>query len=104
ATPDALRFLLSEQERIQSLRESLLTTEAQATPSPPIYVAIGPEGGWTPIELITFADSGWQSVSLGSHILRTETAAIVAAGVMMTWWSDSENAASGESPRAIECS
>ena len=48
AVPDALRFLLSEQERIQSLRESLLTTGVQATSSGSIHIAIGPEGGWTP--------------------------------------------------------
>ena len=84
--PDALRFLLSEQERIQSLRESLLTIGAQATLPGTIYAAIGPEGGWTPGELAAFAESGWRSVSLGPHILRTETAAIVVASVVSTWW------------------
>ena len=85
--PDALRLLLSEQERTQSLRESLLATGMQATLPGAIYAAIGPEGGWTSAELAIFAESGWRSVSLGPRILRTETAAIAVASVVSTWWS-----------------
>lgn len=96
--PDTLRFLLSERERVQSLKESLLTTDAQATLSSPMYAVIGPEGGWTPNELAIFAESGWRSVSLGPHILRTETAAIVVASVVSAWWWDSKNDASASLP------
>ena len=41
-------------------------------------VLVGPEGGWTPDEL-----AGADTVALGAHVLRAETAAI-AAGVLMT--------------------
>src|SRR5262249_4480464 len=41
-------------------------------------MAIGPEGGWSPAELAMAADR----VSLGEHVLRVETAAIVAATLM----------------------
>ena len=41
-------------------------------------IAIGPEGGWSPAELVQAADR----VSLGEHVLRVETAAIVAATLM----------------------
>ena len=68
-----LRLVLSEQERVQSLRASL---DAALEPRENIYAAIGPEGGWTETELSTFAERGWQSVSLGPRILRAETAAI----------------------------
>ncbi len=85
--PEALRLLLSEQERTQSLWESLMTTGAQTTATAAIYAAIGPEGGWTPAELSSFADAGWRSVSMGPHILRTETAAIAVASVVSAWWS-----------------
>ena len=44
---NALRLLLSEQERTQSLWESLMTTVRDAAASREIYAAIGPEGGWT---------------------------------------------------------
>jgi 16S rRNA (uracil1498-N3)-methyltransferase len=84
---NALRFLLSERERSQSLWESLMTTEAAARSSGDICVAIGPEGGWTAAELSNFAESGWRSVSLGPNILRTETAAIVTASLLRAWWN-----------------
>ena len=43
-------------------------------------VAIGPEGGWSPTELALAADR----VSLGPHVLRVETAAVVAAALMVS--------------------
>ncbi len=39
-----------------------------------IYFLIGPEGGFSPLEAEKAAENGWQSVSLGKRILRTETA------------------------------
>jgi 16S rRNA (uracil1498-N3)-methyltransferase len=85
---NALRFFLSEQERTQSLWESLMTTDRNATASQEIYTAIGPEGGWTSTEISGFADAGWQSVGLGPNILRTETAAIAVASLIGAWWND----------------
>ncbi len=84
---NALRLLLSEQERAQSLWESLMTTGRDATALREIYAAIGPEGGWTPTELSSFAESGWQSVSLGPNILRTETTAIAVGSLVSAWWN-----------------
>jgi 16S rRNA (uracil1498-N3)-methyltransferase len=43
-------------------------------------VAIGPEGGWAPAELALAADT----VSLGDTILRVETAAVVAATLLVS--------------------
>ena len=42
-------------------------------------IAVGPEGGWSPAELALAADR----VSLGPHVLRVETAAVVAATLMV---------------------
>lgn len=44
-------------------------------------IAIGPEGGWTEDELAIFHSARWKSASLGSTILRAETAAIAAVAV-----------------------
>jgi 16S rRNA (uracil1498-N3)-methyltransferase len=53
-----------------------------------ITVATGPEGGWTEAERSAAANGGWTPVSLGPQILRAETAAITAAGLLMhAWWS-----------------
>jgi 16S rRNA (uracil1498-N3)-methyltransferase len=45
---------------------------------------VGPEGGWTPDELQSFQQAGWVSASLGSTILRAETAAIAATAVLVS--------------------
>ena len=63
----------------------VLPTVAAAEPgAPPLaaehtMVAIGPEGGWSPAELAAAATT----VSIGSTVLRVETAAIVAAARMI---------------------
>jgi 16S rRNA (uracil1498-N3)-methyltransferase len=44
-----------------------------------ITFAIGPEGGFTPAEVTAACEAGWRRVSLGSSILRIETAAIALA-------------------------
>jgi len=68
------RVLLAETERQASLKDFFLQDGSVA-------LAIGPEGGWTEDELKMFADAGWSSASLGSTILRAETAAIAALAI-----------------------
>jgi 16S rRNA (uracil1498-N3)-methyltransferase len=72
------RLVLSEMEDELSLKPAL------AKCSPPITLAIGPEGGWTSEELELFQASGWISASLGNTILRAETAAIAATAIVMS--------------------
>lgn len=45
----------------------------------PIWVAIGPEGGWTQDEEAAFELAGFNPVFLGTNVLRAETAAIACA-------------------------
>jgi 16S rRNA (uracil1498-N3)-methyltransferase len=71
------RIILSETEGGLSLKAAL--SECQ----PPLALALGPEGGWTPEEIQILHDAGWKSASLGSTILRAETAAIAAVAVVM---------------------
>lgn len=71
------RIVLSEAEEAVSLKASLKRCEA------PIMLAFGPEGGWTQEELDSFRAAGWVSASLGSTILRAETAAIAAVAITM---------------------
>lgn len=47
-----------------------------------VAVAIGPEGGFTDEEVRLSKQHGWQTTSLGSRILRTETAAVAIASVL----------------------
>ncbi|HEX4782821.1 MAG TPA: RsmE family RNA methyltransferase [Candidatus Sulfotelmatobacter sp.] len=77
--PVALRIVLAESER-QTLLSDLLTSYVQGE----VALAIGPEGGWTEEELSLFQKSGWFCASLGSTILRAETAAIAAVAVTVS--------------------
>ena len=73
-----LRIVLAESGNHSSLRNVLEShPSAQET-----ALAIGPEGGWTKDELGQFDKMGWISASLGSTVLRTETAAIAATAIL----------------------
>ncbi|MEM1012986.1 MAG: RsmE family RNA methyltransferase [Planctomycetota bacterium] len=64
---------------------AVYTTERDATVSDgatPAIHYIGPEGGWTDRELEAFAAAGCSFATLGPTILRIETAAILAAGLV----------------------
>jgi 16S rRNA (uracil1498-N3)-methyltransferase len=50
----------------------------------PLTIVIGPEGGLTGGERDRLRDAGYQTVSLGPHTLRFETAAIAAAAAAVT--------------------
>jgi 16S rRNA (uracil1498-N3)-methyltransferase len=45
-------------------------------------VAVGPEGGFAPEEVALAVESRWLAASLGSRVLRVETAAVAAAAVL----------------------
>lgn len=49
---------------------------------PPIRLAVGPEGGFTPAELSQLLAGGWMAATLGDVTLRFETAAIGAIAVV----------------------
>lgn len=49
----------------------------------PTLVTIGPEGGFTPEEVAVAQDHGWRIVTLGSRLLRVETAAIAVASALL---------------------
>ena len=71
-----VRLLLNEKEHAKKIFDALSENDL------PVAFAAGPEGGWTDEELAEFASAGWQSVTLGSMILRAETAAIAALAIL----------------------
>jgi 16S rRNA (uracil1498-N3)-methyltransferase len=75
----ALRVVLAESEQQNQLPEILASYQKGD-----ILLAIGPEGGWTDEELTLFHNSGWISASLGSTVLRAETAAIAATAITIS--------------------
>jgi 16S rRNA (uracil1498-N3)-methyltransferase len=79
-----LRLLLWEDERKQHLK---LVLADQSRPSSAI-AAIGPEGGFDPLEVRHFALRDFTPVSLGNRILRTETAALAITSILQYIWDD----------------
>jgi 16S rRNA (uracil1498-N3)-methyltransferase len=68
-----MKILLSERSEAPALRQVLATaTVASAA------LAIGPEGGWTDEEVAAAQNVAFREASLGTLILRTETAVIAA--------------------------
>ena len=72
-----LRIVLSESEDRTPLRDAVKANAEEG-----VFLAIGPEGGWTDDELQSFQHAGWISASLGNTILRAETAAIAATAIV----------------------
>jgi 16S rRNA (uracil1498-N3)-methyltransferase len=55
-------------------------------PAQNVILLIGPEGGFTPEEIALAMKAGFQAVSLGKRILRTETAGIAAISTIHAIW------------------
>jgi 16S rRNA (uracil1498-N3)-methyltransferase len=72
------RIVLAETERNVTIAEALRAQRNAAAWS----LLVGPEGGWTQVELGRIASAGWTGASLGPTILRAETAAIAAAAII----------------------
>lgn len=76
----------------------LLSTGPDAEPLPallarmdltsgrPVILLVGPEGGFDPEEETAIRSAGFYAVSLTETVLRTETAAILASGMIVTWY------------------
>jgi 16S rRNA (uracil1498-N3)-methyltransferase len=77
----ALKLLLSP-DATQSLYSVLIENAPQD-----IILMIGPEGGHSPEEEAQAQAAGYQIVSLGERILRTETAGVVAITAVHSVWN-----------------
>ena len=76
--PGALAFMPWEEEHGLTLRDALKSSTAST-----VIIFIGPEGGLTVEEVRQAEDRGAHIVSLGSRILRAETAALAAVASVM---------------------
>lgn len=79
----ACALIASPDESSPTLSRVLAELGGSTVVSPiPLLVLIGPEGGWEPFELDRATSAVCRCVSLGPHILRTETAAIAACAAV----------------------
>lgn len=63
-----------------------LVKTIESLPAQNVILLIGPEGGFTPEEIALAMKAGFQAVSLGKRILRTETAGIAAISTIHAMW------------------
>jgi 16S rRNA (uracil1498-N3)-methyltransferase len=86
-TKATLRYFLDEKPGLPPLLAAIPPAAERASTD---WVALltGAEGGWTDAERAAAVAAGWTPVSLGPLILRAETAAITAAGIVLhAWWA-----------------
>lgn len=57
-------------------------------PRVPVYLFVGPEGGFSAQEVESCIAMGGTAVSLGPRILRTETAGLIGLGLLLYEWGD----------------
>ncbi|MDD7226871.1 MAG: 16S rRNA (uracil(1498)-N(3))-methyltransferase [Firmicutes bacterium] len=73
----SLKMVAFENEKYSASKISQLYDKQKS-----IVIVIGPEGGFSDDEIKVLTDKGYQCVSLGSRILRSETASLYALSVL----------------------
>lgn len=73
----SLKMVAFENEKYSASKISQLYDKQKS-----IVIVIGPEGGFSDDEIRILCDKGYQCVSLGSRILRSETASLYALSVL----------------------
>jgi len=57
-------------------------------PEEPVVLAVGPEGGWSPLDREQLLGAGFRGLRLGPRILRTETAGLAAIAALQARFGD----------------
>ena len=84
----ALQQLPQETTKLlMSLNRAQKLSDVQPQSGKVVFM-VGPEGGWTEKEEQQAFAAGFQSVTLGKRVLRTETASLAAIAAMQTLWGD----------------
>jgi 16S rRNA (uracil1498-N3)-methyltransferase len=89
-----LKVLFSERSGavpVQAIFNEAESKEIENVPQR-IALAVGPEGGWTDQEFDAASAAGFREASLGSNILRTETAVIAALAAAHLYFDNSTQA------------
>lgn len=92
--PQAFNRFLSEMDRSDTLKLMLdpgADTSSRMLARPAgqsLMLLVGPEGGLSDMERSLALRSGFQGITLGPRILRTETAGLVALSILQSLWGD----------------
>ena len=79
--PGGLRLILDPEGELAFATLTVATDAA-------VLLAIGPEGGWSPLDRQQLRDAGFQGLRLGPRILRTETAGLAAIAALQARFGD----------------
>jgi 16S rRNA (uracil1498-N3)-methyltransferase len=81
---EAMKLILWEREESTDLKELLRASP----PSARFIGMVGPEGGFSNMEIDIAREAGFRPVSIGRRILRAETAAITLVAIVQYEWGD----------------
>lgn len=84
-SPDSCKLICWEEEG-SGLKDFLRSRKSP--PGAPVYLFVGPEGGFSQAEVARGSERGAVAVSLGKRILRTETAGLVGLSLILYEWGD----------------
>jgi len=86
---DAAKKLILSERAGRLLREILVGSSPGTGQGdmPRVIILVGPEGGWTPEEESQARSRGFEPVSLGKQVLRSETAALAALSLIAHFWN-----------------
>lgn len=72
---------------LDPVADTTLTT-LSLDPGIPVVLAIGPEGGWSPLDREQLGAAGFTGLRLGPRVLRTETAGLAAIAALQARFGD----------------
>ena len=89
---DAEKKLFFHEDKGTYLREVLLKGKGKSgsisEPPSSTIILIGPEGGWTEEETEFVVSQGYERISLGENILKSETAALSSLAMISHFWNN----------------
>ncbi len=80
--PTVGKMVLADPSGTRSLFQTLEESGEEVPRSGKILLAVGPEGGWTPLELEMFKAHDFEVFGMGPRILRTDTACVALLGMI----------------------
>lgn len=84
SSEDEVKLLLWENEKQKRVRDLISGRKPPAAAA----LLVGPEGGFGPEEISIAGEYGFEAVTLGSRILRTETAGLAMLAILQYQWGD----------------
>ena len=85
AQPHSLRLVATTRRPGLTRLQGVLREQRLDQPPSALWLACGPEGGWSDGEEAEAERQGWIPVALGPRILRSSTAAVAALSMVSSW-------------------